>query len=48
MKKICKELYDDFNVPINNREYLELGGFVITILIFLTVIFIVNEFIPIF
>jgi hypothetical protein len=31
MKAIFKELYDDFNIPINNKEYLELGGFIIVL-----------------
>lgn len=46
MKKIFKELYDDFNVPINNNgSYLELGGFVIVIFLFLAGLFLFNEFI---
>lgn len=46
MKRMFKELYDEFNVPINNQgNYLELGGFIICILFFLLGLFAYNEFI---
>lgn len=39
MKKEFKELYNDFNVPINhNGGYIEMGGFAICLIICVLII----------
>lgn len=45
MKKELKELYNDFNIPINNNGgYIEMGGFIICLLIFLLGLYLFDKF----
>jgi hypothetical protein len=44
MKKVFKEIYNDFNVPIGKKSYIEMGGFVIVLLLFLGSLFLLQWF----
>jgi hypothetical protein len=45
MKKIFKEIYNEFNVPINNEGgYIEMGGFTICLIVMVGIILILNHF----
>lgn len=45
MKKLLKDLYEDFNVPVNDGSYFELGGFTAVLIFTVLGIILVNELI---
>jgi hypothetical protein len=41
-KKVLKEVYDEFNVPIGNNQVIEMGGFAICLIVFVGVLFLLQ------